>query len=525
MRRRTFLLSSSALVLAAVLPCGAALAAQDAATIVLSSEETGAPHNDPIRATLLNMTADLIYDRLVALSDERKYYPHLATSWEEAPDGLSWTFHLRQDVRFHDGEPFNAQTIAWWIPKFAGSPNEQVANAIERVVVIDDHTVRFEMKRPDPNLLYNLASTFMGVPSPKAYDAEGENYGIAVAIGTGAYKLESFTVGQETVLVANEDYAWGTELSVNRAAPTIKRLVFREISDASTAFLEMNTGGVDMLLDVPTEFVPQLKANSQFQVRNFAPTGISYLEFNTSTPLFSDPLVRQAVALAIDQEPIVKAVFNGIGSPAHQFLISSLEESKVDPKLLIRQDLSKARQLLDQAGWKAGADGIRVKDGVPLRVKLGASSETAYKRMAEIIQSQLKNVGMAADVNLYDMASLRDARTRGEHQLAVAHYDWDNADILSWFFAARNIPTPNASRWKDPKSEQLLSDAETHARNWQERIAKFRAYHENLLGNFVFVPLHEFEKTISVNQSRLVLPEKIRESAIGNATFLDAKLV
>ncbi len=525
MRRRTFLLSSSALFLTTVLPSVTALAADDSATIVLSSEETGAPHIDPIRATLLNTTAALIYDRLIAMSEERKYYPHLATSWEEATDGLNWTFHLKEGVRFHDGEPFNAQTIAWWIPKFAGSPNEYVTSAIERVVVLDDYTVRFDMKRPDPNLLYNLASTFMGVPSPKAYETEGENYGIAVAVGTGPYKLESFLVGQETIVVANEDYAWGTELSVNKSAPTIKRLVFREIADASTAFLEMNTGGVDMLLDVPTEFVPQLKANNQFQVRNFAPTGISYLAFNTSTPLFSDALVRQAVALAIDQEPILKAVFNGIGSTAHQFLISSLDESKVSPKLLIRQDSGKARQLLDQAGWKAGADGIRMKDGLPLLVKLGASSETVYKRMAEIVQSQLKNIGMAAEISLYDMSSLRDARSRGELDLSVSHYDWDNADILSWCYAARNIPNPNSSRWNNKNSEQLLSDAENQPRTWQERIAKYKAYHENLLENFVFVPLHEFEKTISVNQSRLSLPDHIREVTIGSITFLDAKLV
>lgn len=525
MNRRVFLLSTSALVLETAGSFSALLPAQAApseATIILSSDETGAPHLDPIRATLLSVAADLIYDRLIAMSNEHTFHPHLAQSWQESDDGLSWTFQLKKNVRFHDGEPFNADVIAWWIPRFKGTANEHVAGAIERVVVLDEHSVRFEMKRPDPNLLYNLASYFMGIPSPKAYEAAGENFGVMTAVGTGAYRLESFVVGQETVLVANEDYAWGSELSQNKGAPAIQKLVLREIQDSSTAFLELNTGGADILLGVPTEFVPQLKANGDIELRNMPATGVSYLQFNTSTVPFSDPVIRQVVALAVDQEPILKAIFGGSGAAAHQFLASSLEESKVNPALLIRKDVAKATQLLDEAGWKPGADGVRSKDGTPLKIQLWSSSETAYKRMAEIIQAQLRAVGFVVDITLYDSASLRDALRRGEHQLVVSHYDWDNADILAWFFSAQNIPHPNSTRWDDPQSEKLREDAESGARNWNERVAKYTKYHENLLQNFVFVPLHEFEKINAINR-RLVLPPNIREVAIGSMTLLDAK--
>lgn len=526
MNRRDFLLSSAAFLLTTQTLLSTSLPVQASGpevVIVLSSDETGAPHLDPIRATLLSVAADLIYDRLIAMSDQHTFHPHLAESWQESEDGLNWTFRLKKNVRFHDGEPFNADTIVWWVAKYVDSANQHVSGAIKKVVVVDEHTVRFEMNRPDPNLLYNLASYFMGIPSPKAYEAANGSFGVTEAVGTGPYKLENFIVGQETVLVANEEYAWGSELSENKGAPVLERLVLREIQDASTAFLEMNTGGADILLGVPTEFIPQMKANSGIELRNMPATGTSYLQFNTKAAPFSDPTIRQAVAYAVDQEPILKAVFGGSGAVAHQFLASSLDESKVRPEVLIRPDLEKAKQLLDQAGWKAGADGMRVKDGIPLKIQLWSTSETAYKRIAEIVQAQLRNIGFAVDVTLFDSASMKDALRKGDYQMAVSHYDWDNADILSWFFSGENIPHPNSTRWDDPRSEELRKDAENTARNWQERVAKFKTYHENLLENFVFVPLHEFEKTIAINSGRIVLPEKLRTTALGSVTLLDAK--
>ncbi|WP_036265153.1 ABC transporter substrate-binding protein, partial [Mesorhizobium sp. NBIMC_P2-C2] len=138
-----------------------------------------------------------------------------------------------------------------------------------------------------------------------------------------------------------------------------------------------------------------------------------------------------------DQGAILKSVFNGVGLEAHQFLISSLPESKIDPKLEIRHDLGKANELLDKAGWLRGGDGIRAKDGKPLKIKLTAQSETAFKRTAEIVQAQLKAVGMDVEIVIFDSTTVVDQLKKGLHQLAVRHYDWNNADILDWFYSAK----------------------------------------------------------------------------------------
>lgn len=136
---------------------------------VLNTNEVGIPTYDPIKSANTNVAHTLIYDRLVEQDASRNYHPHLATSWEEAADGMYWVFHLKEGVTFHNGEPFNAATVATWIPLYATTDNAYMTAAIASIEVIDDYTVKFVMVHPEPNLLYNLASSFMGVIEPKAY--------------------------------------------------------------------------------------------------------------------------------------------------------------------------------------------------------------------------------------------------------------------------------------------------------------------------------------------------------------------
>jgi peptide/nickel transport system substrate-binding protein len=525
MNRREFLISASGLSLVAGLgvPSLPAQAAQDELVLVLGSSSNGCPNYDPIRGTYLNLGAYLIYDRLIEMDADQSYHPHLAQSWENSPDGMTWSFNLRQGVKFHDGEPFNAHTIPWWISKYTGTENQFMVDAIDHVEVVDDHAFRFIMKRPEPNLIYYLANVFMGIPSPKSYDAAGEGYGVTEAVGTGPFKLESFVISQETVLVSNEDYAWPNPLSENQGAANIKHLTLREIPDASTAFLELKTGGVGMLLGLPTEFLPQLQAEKSIKFRTLPGIGVTTIKFNVRKEPFTDIKVRQATALAVDQSAILKGVYNGIGTESHQFLIGSLAESRVGKEFEIHYDPEKANQLLDEAGWVRGADGIRQKAGAPLAVSLWTRGETEYKRIAEIVQAQLKAIGMTADIAVFDKASLDDQLKKGQHQLVINHYEWNNADELDWEFSAKRIPFPNVSMWDDPRSEQLNDIAMHKSKTWDERVANFRKLHEYLLSQFVFIPIHEPAQNIAYNSDILSVPEAIRGAEVMQQTVLDLK--
>lgn len=495
------------------------------ATFVIASSAVGAPSYYPAKATMLNVSNYLIYDRLVEQDEKQQFHPHLAESWESSADGMSWVFKLRQGVKFHDGEPFNAQTIAEWLPLFQGTENQFMVDAIDKVEIVDDYTVKLVMKQPDPNVLFNFASVFMGIPSPKAVKELGDDYGITAAVGTGPYKLESFAIGQETVLTRNDDYNWGSDLSQNKGPAKIKTLTMREIPEQSTAFLELKTGGIDLLYDVPTDFLPQINATPNLATLNLPGLVVMYMPINTSVEPFTDIRVREATALAVNQKEILDNIFNGVGAEAHNFLISSLAEANVDPKYNISYDAEKAKALLDEAGWKMGADGIREKEGKPLSVTLWTQGDTEFKRVSEAVQAQLKAIGMKAEITIYDSSTIRDLYKKNGHQLAVRSYDWTNADILDWFFSGQRLGYPNISMWNDPKSEELNKKAMTQSRTWDERVANFTTYHEYILSKWLFAPIYQPVQNISYNKERLSMPADIRGPGLRGQTILDMEVI
>ena len=495
------------------------------ATFVMPAREAGAPTYDPIRGTKLNVATTLIYDRMVLQDADQSFHGQLATSWEAAADGMSWTFKLRPGVTFHDGEPFNAETVKWWLGQFSGTENAFMTDAIESVEVVDDLTVRLVMKNPDPNVLSNMASSFMGVPSPKAYEELGDDYGVTGAVGTGPYKLERFNVGQDTILVRNDDYSANSDLSQNQGPAKIARLTLREIADDSTAFLEMKTGGVDMLLSVPSDFLDTMKAEKDLIVVTLPGRELFYMPINTTVAPFDDVKVRQAAALAINQKEILDNLFGGVGAAADTFLTDALLESRVSPELRISYDPGKAMALLDEAGWAKAADGTRSKDGTALTVKLWTQNGTEFRRITEVIQAQLAAVGIGADITVLDPASINAEYRKGtEHQLAVRSYSWENADILDWFFSAERLGYPNVSMWNDAEAEKLRVAAMTGSRTWEERVDNFTAYHEYVLGQFVFAPIYQPVQSFAYDDSALSVPDSVRGTQVQSQTLIDIEV-
>ncbi|SHH34708.1 ABC transporter substrate-binding protein [Marivita hallyeonensis] len=520
---KTQLLTGSAIVAAGFLFSTNAVA-QDV-TIAFSASELGATAYNPVAASNLNTATSLIYDRLVEQDADQSFHPHLATEWEETPDGMAWTFTLLEGVTFHDDTPFNAAAVQSWIASYAGTENEYLVEAIGSVDVIDDLTVRFNMDRPEPNLLYNLASAFMGVPSPTAYAELGEDFGVTAAVGTGPYEMQTFEIGLETVLVRNEDYTWGSDLSENRGPGYIETFTFREIPDQSTAFLELRTGGIDLLLGVPTDFLAILEAEANIQVIQMPGTGISYMPINVTAPPFDDILVRQATTMAIDQDSIVAAVYGGVGAPARNFLISSLPEADVDPSLNVKYDPDRAGALLDEAGWVMGDDGVRMRNGERLSVNLFTANSTEFTRLTQVVQAQLAEIGMEATITVFDSSTIRDEYRRNAHQLAVRAYDWNNSDILDWFFSGNRLGYPNVSMWEDEEGQRLNDVAMTESATAAERIANFTAYHEYILRQHLFVPIYQPTQNIAFNAEAISVPDPVRGSRFRGQTFMDIQVV
>lgn len=514
--------------LAAAILCTTALAplplmAQEA-VFVLSTNEVGIPNYNPFTAVNTNAVFTMIYDTLVEQDGDLSFHPHLAESWDEAPDGMAWTFHLKPGVKFHNGDAFNAQAVVKWLEMFRTSENSYMTDAIDKIEAVDDLTVKFVMKHPDPNILYNLSSSFMGVPDPAVVAEMGEDYGISEAVGTGPFKLESFTLGQETVLVRNDDYAWASPLSANQGPPTIKKLTLREIAEDSTAFLELKTGGVDALLSLPTDYLGEIGSDQSLALMKIAGQELYYMPINVTKEPFTDIRVREAAALAINQKEILENVFANYGAVANNFLISALPESKIDPAYDISYNPDKANGLLDEAGWVMGSDGVRAKDGKRLSVSLWTQSDSVFRRLTEVVQAQLKAVGIEATITTYDSSTIRDQYKTGEQQLAVRSYFWSNADIVDWFFGADRLGYPNVSMFNDPKAEELRAKAMAGSATQAERVANFTAYHQYVTSQFPYAPIYQPEQNMAYNKDRIVMPDVIHGTSITGTVMLDVSV-
>ena len=168
---------------------------------------------------------------------------------------------------------------------------------------------------------------------------------------------------------------------------------------------------------------------------------------------------------------------------------------------------------------------MRAKDGKPLKVKLFTQNDTEFKRLTQVVQAQLKEVGMDAEITVFDSSTIRDEYKKNSHQLAVRCYDWNNADIIDWFFSGERLGYPNISMWKDAKSEELNKKAMTGSKTSEERIANFRAYHEYILSQFLFVPIYQPATNVAYNPKTVSVPEKVRGPRFRSQTIMDMEVL
>ena len=322
----------------------------------------------------------------------------------------------------------------------------------------------------------------------------------------------------------NDDYTWGPAVAANHGPAKVERLTFREIPEDSTAFLELKTAGVDLLLSVPADLTAEVQKEANLAILTMPGQDVWYMPINVTKAPFDDIRVREAAAKAINQEEILASVFGGVGAVADTFLISALPESHVSDGAKIHYDPDRSNALLDEAGWAMGPDGVRMKDGQPLKVTLWTQSDSIFRRLTEVVQAQLKAVGIEAEITTFDSSMIRDQYKTGEQQLAVRSYNWDNADIVDWFFGGDRLGYPNVSMFNDPKAEELRAAAMTGSKNMDERVANFTAYHEYVLTQFPMAPIYQPVQAYAYNKDRIALPEKIDASAFGASAFLDLEV-
>jgi peptide/nickel transport system substrate-binding protein len=330
-----------------------------------------------------------VYEPLIYLNSDYTLKPGLAERWELQPDGKTWRFFLRKGVKFHDGTPFTADDVVWtWGPRQAEgktlSTVQSTLGSADAVKKVDDFTVDFTPTQPNLRLPEQI------VHPEGAIVKNGTHNDTPPFAGTGPWKFVSYTPAQTAVFERNDDY-WGEK-------PKFKRMSIRFYPDPQTRLEALKSGQADFVIDLPPDATKGLTADNRFKVVTSKPGRNHLLYVNKlEGRVTNEKAVREAVAYAVDRKAYVDVVLDGNGEPGRWMAPQSVLGPSANNVAQVNTDLNRARKVLDDAGWKAGADGIRTKGDKRLSVKLLGQQEVAESALL-VIQSNLKAVGIDTEI-------------------------------------------------------------------------------------------------------------------------------
>ncbi|GJD53036.1 Glutathione-binding protein GsiB [Methylobacterium crusticola] len=425
---------------------------------------------DPVRSTATS-AAEVIFmlaDTLVSLDfDMKTIKPLLATSWTVSPDGRTYTFDLRRDVKFCDGRPMTAEDVVYsfkrWIDPATRSPVAARAGFVKDIRAADDHTVVYELKEPSSDLLYQLTLSFASVVDKAAVEALGQNFGVQGFNATGPYCWASWTPRQELVMKRNPHYTWGPPIYRN-PAPQIDQIVWKIVPEANTMMAAMQTRQADVTYYPPHIAIDTMKRvpglNVQ-QQKNYIYD--VFVGFKVNKPVVEDGTIRRAANMAVNKDAIAKAVYFGNGTPMHALLSPTvIDYDAKAASLMPAFDPAGAARLLDAEGWKPGPDGVRVKDGRRASFTLYGIRNDTGPRITEAMQADLRKVGIDMQIQLWDATVAWGKLATQEFDAFILSYPYVTAtEALNLYFKSTQAPTPNRMNWKDAKTDALLDAAST----------------------------------------------------------------
>ena len=385
--------------------------------------------------------------------------PILAESWETSEDGTVWTIHLREGVKWQDGVDFTADDVVFWANVIQDeATGEKVAWLKTRFEVagvphvfeaVDDYTVQVTTAEPVASLLNLICVPLI----PKHYfeengisnaDIANDYFNTDMNIGTGPFKMVEYQRGEAAILEANQDY-W-------RGAPYLDKIVMRVIPDSNAMLAAIQTGEVDWAY-VDPQYVPQLLDNENVALHILKMDSFRALEFNVSKPVFADKRVRQAITFAIDRQSVINAKFMGYGEiPDYPFthVVYGYE-----PLTQYEFDSNKALSLLEEVGWVLGDDGVLVAEnvegvtaGTPFEFTLDTS--TAGLEIGTVIQANLKEIGIIANINIKDWSAWQADNVGKEdkpYDAVLSGGGWLGSDGsgYSWAYYAGSATNSNMS--------------------------------------------------------------------------------
>jgi peptide/nickel transport system substrate-binding protein len=478
---------------------------------------------DPINTTdgeSLRVTRQ-IFDGLLDFAPESTdVIPALATEIPQPEDGgRTYTFKLREGVKFHDGAPFNAEAVkfnfdrwrdsnnpyhkggggqsenfAYYVGQFGGVDDDSIITGVD---VVDEYTVRVNLKQPQGPFLKNVAMSPFGIASPKAIEEDVEGFW-QNPIGTGPFKFVEWNRGSTVELEANDAW-WGSDVPASEGGggPEVQKVTIRSIPDNTSRVAALTGGELSAADGLTPDDVPTVK-QSGLNVVFRPPLTIGYLAMNTQKEPFNDVNVRRAINHAIDMDAIVQAFFGDTGEvattympPEVPFWNDQVERYPYDP--------DQARQLLQEAGvenletdlWYMPIPRPYMPDG---------------KGIAQAMQQDLKEVGVNAKLVTYEWGTYLERTGSGDHSMALLGWTGDNGDpdnflnVLLGSASATETDALNIAYYKNPQVDKLLQQGQSTVEE-SEREQAYMQAQELLVEDAPWVPIAYAKPPIGLQES------------------------
>ncbi|MEF2073780.1 ABC transporter substrate-binding protein [Consotaella aegiceratis] len=420
--------------------------------------------------------------------------PGLAESWEVRDDGLRVTFKLREGVKWHDGEAFTSKDVAFsmmqaW--KVHHGRGRSTFAAVTDVETPDPSTAVFVLDRPAPAAMKALAAMESTIIPAHVYEGTDilNNPANLAPVGTGPYRFVSYAPGEYVILEKNPDY-WDPDL------PRLDQFVVRFIADAATRTAMIEAGEAQMVgySWLPAPDLNRLAADPGFAIETRGyeyVSGLNHIEFNLDNPYLSDPLVRQAIAHAVDRDWILKNIWYGRGvvatGPIHYRQVEAYTSDGVPSYPL---DLKKAEALLDQAGYPRGSDGTRFS----LTIDPAPNGEENF-HISEFLKESLRQIGIALTIRNQDFGTfVKRVYTDRDFDMNTntVNCSADPTIGVQRFYWSKNfkpgVAFSNCTHYANPKVDALLEAAQVE-NDADKRKDEWKEFQQRVMADLPAVPL------------------------------------
>ncbi len=430
-----------------------------------------------------------LYNNLVRFNAKMEIVPDLATKWVVSPDGLAWTFDLRDGVKFHDGTAFNAEAVKVNFERVldqkTGSPRRSVLGMIKSIEAISPTRVKITTAYPTGSFLQQLAHPVAAIISPAAIAKYGKDLS-RNPVGTGPFKLKEWVSGDKIVMERNASYFEG--------APRIGQLVWKIVPEDSSRTMMVESDQADVALRIPVADLQRLRAKSDLSLLEGPTVMTMYVALNNSRGPLKDVRVRQALNYAVDKEALVKYIVGNLGIVADAPISQSTwGYAKIGAYPF---DRAKAKELLKQAGY---AKGFEMELWTPVGRYL------MDRQVAENLQAQLGEVGITVKIRPWEFQALMAEVKKGQFDSVLLGWSPSTGDadqgLYPVFHSSQFPPNSNRAFYSNPQVDKLLVDAQ-RATNAQVRLDLYRQAEKTIMDEAAWLFLY-YPKQVVVTRANV----------------------